>query len=111
MAWMKNFGPTEKNLRRFEYKEGRRKEKPPIQCIYPFRQPTIKWDGTVIGCEFNYKFEQPWGKLGEQKFADIWNIQKGRKGTFCEQRCPFQDRVQDDCNISCKELHPTRGQV
>jgi MoaA/NifB/PqqE/SkfB family radical SAM enzyme len=117
----KDYEPTEENLRRFEYRDGKRTEKPPIQCIYPFRQPTIKWDGTVIGCEFDYKFEQPWGKIGEQAFSEIWNspqalslrqsTRKDRKGTFCEHHCPFQDRVQKDCYISCEEFRPIKGIV
>jgi radical SAM protein with 4Fe4S-binding SPASM domain len=117
----RDFEPTEENLRRFEYEKGKRAQKPPIQCIYPFRQPAIKWDGTVIGCEFDYKLESPWGRIGERKFAEIWNnsqaqalrqkIRKDRKGTFCEHHCPYQDRVQDDCNISCREFRPIKGQV
>jgi len=112
----KDYEPTEEDLRRFEYDGETRSNKPPIQCTFPFRQPTIKWDGTVLGCEFDYNLESPWGKIGEQKFSEIWNtpqaqelrrsIRKGIKGTFCDRHCPFQDRVQDSCYISCKELRP-----
>ena len=114
----KDFEPTEESLRRFEYVGGSHRDKPPIQCIYPFRQPAIKWDGTVVGCEFDYKLESPLGKIGEQKFAEIWNspqalklrqsVRKGMKGTFCERHCPYQDRVQDDCYISCEEFRPLK---
>jgi len=112
----RDYEPTEESLRRFAYNGETRADKPPIRCIYPFRQPTIKQDGTVIGCEFDYKLESPWGKIAEQKFSDIWNspqaralrhsVRHGLKGTFCEKNCPYQDRVLDSCSISCKEFHP-----
>lgn len=114
----KDYEPTEEDLRRFEYKGDERRGKPPIQCIYPFRQPTIKWDGTVIACEFDYKLQSPWGKIGEQKFSQIWNspqaqeirqrIREGTAGTFCEAHCPYQDRIHDSSYIQCKELRPLR---
>jgi MoaA/NifB/PqqE/SkfB family radical SAM enzyme len=113
-----DFEPTKKNFRRFDYNGETRSDKPPIRCIYPFRQPAIKQDGTVIGCEFDYKLESPWGKIGEQKFLDIWNspqarelrhsVRHGLKGTFCEKNCPYQDRVLDSCSISCIEFHPLK---
>ena len=110
----KDFEPTVENLRRFEYEGTKRIEQPPIQCIYPFRQPTIKWDGIVVGCEFDYLLESPWGKIGEEKFSEIWNspkaqelrnsIRKGMKGTFCERHCPYQDRIQGDSHLTCLEF-------
>jgi radical SAM protein with 4Fe4S-binding SPASM domain len=114
----KDFEPTAESLRRFEYDGEKRAEKPQIQCIYPFRQPAIKWDGTVLGCEFDYKYENPWGRIGEEKFSEIWNspqafelrgrIRKGNRDTFCDRHCPYQDRIQDDCNISCEEFRPLK---
>jgi len=116
----RDFEPTAANLRRFEYDGGMREERPPLQCIFPMRQPTIKWDGTVIGCEFDYDVENPWGNIGEQEFADIWNsplalelrhnIRSGKKSTFCEHHCPYQDRVRDSSSIQCKKLRPMKGQ-
>ncbi len=115
----KDFEPTQADLRRFAYEGGARSDKPPIECIFPFRQPTIKWDGTVVGCEFDYDLEYPWGSLGEQMFAAIWNgsqaqnlrrqIHQGAKGVFCEKHCPYQDRVQDSSAIQNLELRPLKG--
>lgn len=114
----KDFEPTEERLRRFEYDGETRIQRPQIQCIYPFRQPAIKWDGTVVGCEFDYNLESPWGKIGDHKFEEIWNsrqalilrhsIRKGMKDTFCERQCPFQDRILDDCQLNYKELQPIK---
>lgn len=115
----KDYEPTVGNLRRFEYDGERKTDKPQIQCIYPFRQPTIKWDGTVVGCEFDYKLEIPWGKIGEQKFPEIWNSPEALElrhcvrnriiGQFCERHCPFQDRVQENCYLTCDEFRPLEG--
>jgi radical SAM protein with 4Fe4S-binding SPASM domain len=112
----KDYEPTAERLRRFEYDGEKRIEKAQIQCIYPFRQPTVKWDGTVVGCEFDYKLEFPWGKIGEKRFSEIWNgpeaidlrhsIRKGTNDRFCGRHCPFQDRVQGNCYISCNEIRP-----
>jgi len=112
----RDFEPTREGLRRFEYEGRERRDRSPIECIFPFRQPTIKWDGTVIGCEFDYDLESPWGTIGKQKFAEIWNgpqardlrrrIHRGKKGAFCERHCPYQDRIQDGSAIQNLELHP-----
>ncbi len=110
----RDFEPLQEGLRRFEYEGGERSGRSPIECIFPFRQPTIKWDGTVVGCEFDVDLESPWGRVGEQRFADIWNdrrardlrrrIHRGKGGVFCEKHCPYQDRVQDGSAIQNLEL-------
>lgn len=111
----RDYEPEEAAHRRFEYENGMRRKKPQIQCVYPFRQPLIKWDGTVVGCEFDFKFESSFGKIGERTFSEIWNspparrlrrrIRKGANDSFCERHCPFQDRIREDCYISCNEFH------
>ena len=112
----KVYEPTEKGMRRYEYDDSLRRKRPLIQCPYPFRQPTIFWDGTVVGCEFDYELEMPLGKVGEESFAEIWNVPEAvrlrrsiRNGTarpdFCGL-CPYQDRVQDSEVLSCKKLRP-----
>lgn len=112
----KEYEPTKKSVRRFEYEGSSRCHKPSFQCFYPFRQPTIFWDGTVVGCEYDYDLGMPWGKIGEKDFTEMWNspqalelrhcIRKGPKATFCRLHCPYQDRVQDSCVLLCKELRP-----
>lgn len=112
----KDFEPTSGCLRRFEYDDSARQRRPPIQCPFPFRQPTIQCDGTVVGCEYDYDLEMPWGKIGEKPFHKIWNgpparelrrrIRKGERGPFCQRLCPYQDRVQDSSYLVCKELRP-----
>jgi MoaA/NifB/PqqE/SkfB family radical SAM enzyme len=114
----RDFEPTEEGLRRFEYEGAERHDGAPIECIFPFRQPTIKWDGTVIGCEFDTDLESPWGRVGDQSFAEIWNgpqarelrrgIHRGNRGSFCEKHCPYQDRIQDGSAIRNLELRPLK---
>ena len=115
----REYEPTDGRMRRFEYEDSARRARPSIQCPFPFRQPTIFWDGTVVGCEYDYDLDMPWGRIGEQPFAQIWNssqavelrrsIRKGTRGSFCRRVCPYQDRVQDSSYLSCKELRPLRG--
>lgn len=112
----KDYEPSEKNLRRFEYAGPSRIKKKLIQCPFPFRQPSIFWDGTVVGCGYDHNIEMSFGKIGEQNFSEIWNspnavrlrrsIRKGHdQPSFC-RLCPYQDRVQDTSVLSRKELRP-----
>jgi radical SAM protein with 4Fe4S-binding SPASM domain len=109
-----NYEPTREEFRRFEYDGSMRRSKKPIQCIFPFRQPLMFWDGTVVGCEYDYDLEAPLGKVGEQYFVNIWNSNNAKqlrrsifegKGhpEFCN-RCPFKDSVRDGNVISYKEV-------
>jgi radical SAM protein with 4Fe4S-binding SPASM domain len=111
-----DYEPSERHLRRFEYKGLSRIRKAPIRCPFPFRQPSILWDGTVVGCSYDHTMECAYGKIGEQSFRKIWNSPQALKlrrsigegqnrPSFC-RLCPYQDRVQDSCVISCKELRP-----
>jgi len=85
---------------------GRRGEKTVIKCPYPFRQPTVFWDGTVVGCEFDYKVGNSWGNIVGRGFADIWNstpalrhrkaiLKTREEPAFCGSRCPYRGRVQN----------------
>lgn len=71
-------------------------------CPYVFRQPTVFWDGTVVGCEFDYGLERPLGDLRRQSFREIWNGPAardlrsavtcgGRAPDFCGA-CPYPGR-------------------
>ena len=92
-------------------------EKIPFRkCTYPFRQPTVFWDGTLVGCEHDYDLVAPWGKIGEKPFKEMWNsaeaikIRKGILGgglnlpSFCG-RCPFQKSIHDSFVLSHKEFY------
>ena len=115
----KDYEPTDKDMRRFEYDGTIRQRRLPIWCSYPFRQPILFWDGTVVGCEFDYDLEIPFGKVGKQGFKKIWNSRNAlklrrsintKKGypEFCN-RCPFQDSIQNSCVISYIEYRPLDG--
>ena len=117
----KDYEPVGDSKCRYEYNGAQRISKPIFKCTYPFRQPTFFWDGTLVGCEFDYDLTASWGKIGDKEFKKIWNnsqalilrntIRSGsrdRLPTFCSQ-CPYQDRVQNSCVLSCQELHPPSG--
>ena len=100
------FETTDTDMRRYVYgeNEGKRKKKPEIKCPFPFRQPTVFWDGTVVGCEFDYETTNSWGKIGDRPFTEIWNsvsalrhrtaiLNRKHRPIFCSS-CPYRDRVQ-----------------
>jgi radical SAM protein with 4Fe4S-binding SPASM domain len=114
----KDHEPTEGRFRRFAYAGSSRSEKPFIQCPFPFRQPIVFWDGTVVGCEYDHELEMAFGKIGERPFSEIWNspkamelrrsILEGRdRPPFCSP-CPYQNRAQEFMKLYtyCKELGP-----
>jgi radical SAM protein with 4Fe4S-binding SPASM domain len=112
----KDFEPSQKGVRRFEYADSSRLTGSLIRCPFPFRQPIIFWDGTVVGCEYDQEGEMSFGKIGKQNFAEIWNSPKalklrrsiregGGRPLFCED-CPYRDRMKEGSEILCKELRP-----
>jgi radical SAM protein with 4Fe4S-binding SPASM domain len=110
------YAPSEKKWKRFDYARFSEKSKQSIQCIFPFRQPYVFWDGTVVGCEYDHDHEAAFGKIGEQRFKYLWNSPSAlalrnsiRKNTnrpaFC-LRCPFEGNVRRGTELFCKELRP-----
>jgi radical SAM protein with 4Fe4S-binding SPASM domain len=101
-----DYEPRGTSMERYEYEGQERCKKNFFTCSYPFRQPTIFWDGTLMGCEQDYNMEFPWGKIGEESFKSLWNkeiainlrnsILTGGKERpeFCKL-CPYQNCVRD----------------
>jgi radical SAM protein with 4Fe4S-binding SPASM domain len=112
------FEPSEKKWKRFEYARYSGKSGRSLQCIFPFRQPYVFWDGTVVGCEYDHDHEAAFGKIGEQRFKDLWNgpsalalrrsIRKNlNRAAFC-RRCPFEGNMRRGTELFCKELRPLK---
>jgi len=106
---------TRQEFNRYEYVDGKRQKKALIKCPYPFRQPSIFWDGTVAGCQRDYEKMEAFGRIGEQPFAQIWNGEKARelrriisfepkRPAFCA-RCRSQNRIRENI-LSSVELRP-----
>lgn len=113
-----NFAPTRMEYKRFASEGKPARNTRPFSCMFPFRQPTVFSDGTVVGCEFDHELELPFGGVGEKPFAEIWNninsyqlresVRKmeGRPD-FC-RKCPYEGRVQNSCVLHCLELKEVR---
>ncbi len=120
----KNYSQYEtknETFRRFEYEGTTRQRRPPFKCGYLFRFPTVFWDGTLVGCEYDYDLEVPLGKIGEKPFAEMWNSpeairmrQSNNSGynrpDYCN-RCPYRDRVHPSTVFSAKELRPPHSTI
>ena len=88
-----------------------------IQCPYPWRQPTIFWDVTVVACEFDYDAESPLGNVHKHSFKEIWSGDTivGLRGmfrsnkarpSFCS-RCPYPSRKSEGTVLGSKRLRPS----
>ncbi|RJQ45939.1 MAG: radical SAM protein [Nitrospiraceae bacterium] len=111
-----DYAPAEKSMRRFEYSGASGGGHKLTECIFPFRQPIVFWDGTVVGCEYDHNLDYAFGRIGQQSFTDIWNspravelrknVRSGRnKIGFCSQ-CPYEGRSREGTALYCKELNP-----
>jgi radical SAM protein with 4Fe4S-binding SPASM domain len=95
-----DFVPGSEEMRRFG--DSRKESSSTFRCRFPFRQPTVFWDGTVVGCEFDYEGGTAWGNVNGKRFGEIWNspaamemrrsIRKWtRRPEFC-RKCPYVGR-------------------
>jgi radical SAM protein with 4Fe4S-binding SPASM domain len=110
----KAYEPSEQSMRRFEYSGSSGNSRRLTQCPFPFRQPIVFWDGTVVGCEYDHDLDMAFGKIGERNFIDIWNSPNALKlrhsirkehnqpGFCCN--CPYQNRAKEGTALYNKEL-------
>jgi MoaA/NifB/PqqE/SkfB family radical SAM enzyme len=104
------FVPDQPEFSRFSPDRKRRRPKKEPFCIFPFRQPVVHNDGTLIGCEYDLDRSKAFGNAARDSFRLIWNspnavslrraIHRGETdGLFCRD-CPFRGRVRDGVEIS-----------
>jgi radical SAM protein with 4Fe4S-binding SPASM domain len=109
-----SFAPEGEAHRRFEYEGDVRVRRETFRCIFPFRQPIVFADGTLVGCEYDHEASFAYGRIGEQPFRAMWNGENAvslrkrirgeeQRAAFCEG-CPYQDRVQGGSELVCVEL-------
>jgi len=110
------FEASSETMKRYGDGDGQRRNTQRTGCPYPFRQPTLFWDGTLVGCEFDYGPDLPLGHARAGALPRAWNSESARRlrrlmrtsdqrPAFCD-RCPYQNRVGDSCVLACEELRP-----
>ncbi len=108
------FVPEEARMRRFD---GSRENDIGRQdiCPFPFRQPVVFWDGSIVGCEYDHDMSFKFGGISEDGFRKSWNSQnaidlrksiltRSNHAAFCIERCPYRNRQSDSANLYCKEF-------
>ena len=111
-----DYEPGEDSMRRFEYSGSPGDRGDLTECIFPFRQPIVFCDGTVVGCEYDHNLDYAFGRIGEKSFKDIWNSpeairlrrnirKKHGKAGFCSH-CPYEGRSKEGTALFSKELNP-----
>ena len=110
------FEASDESLRRYDHRDGVRLERQPVRCPYPFRQPTVFWDGTVVSCEFDYGMEAALGNIHQGPIREIWNSERAvairrsihsghDRPKFCGL-CPYRGRNPRSTVLRCEELKP-----
>ncbi len=112
----RRFAPETKKYRWYRYHPDYApdKKQKKYNCRFPWTKPTLFPDGTIISCEFDFKYDHPFGNINTQSFKDIWfgreiqrfrkQFQKDRDGFgFCRD-CVFDYKLIDGCVIDWEYL-------
>ena len=95
----RQFAPKAGKLRWYRYNKGFSADKTVRKywCRFPWTKPTLFADGTIISCEFDLKYEVPFGNINEQSFDEIWFSEKAEKFRKAFQKNRDQFPFCDDC--------------
>jgi len=68
------YAPNQKRYRWYSYQKGFNVSHNPKKywCRFPWTKPTLFPDGTIISCEYDFKYEHVFGNINEQSFDRIW---------------------------------------
>jgi radical SAM protein with 4Fe4S-binding SPASM domain len=72
----------------------------PVTCEMPWLKMTVKWDGDVVPCCFDYDKKYVLGNVNEQSLAEIWN---GERMRFLRQEMA-SDKVTNPLCQNCEHL-------
>jgi radical SAM protein with 4Fe4S-binding SPASM domain len=105
----RKYAPNQKKYRWYSYQKGYRVNPKPKKywCRFPWTKPTLFPDGTIISCEFDFKYEQAFGNINQQSFDQIWfssrakafrnKFHKDRDGfAFCKN-CVYDYKLIPGC--------------
>ncbi len=111
------FAPLNQKYRWYQYRDNfktdRRKQK--YWCRFPWTKPTLFADGTIIFCEFDFRYEHPLGNIKRESFDEIWfgekahelrqRFQKNRDNfNFCHD-CVYDYKLIDGCVLERELLN------
>lgn len=70
----RKYAPVQKKYRWYSYQKGFKVSRKPKKywCRFPWTKPTLFPDGTILSCEFDFKYEQSFGNINEKTFDAIW---------------------------------------
>ncbi len=70
----KRFAPENERYRWYRYLPGYVADRRPKKyaCKFPWTKPTLFPDGEVLACEFDLRYERPFGNIRRQSFREIW---------------------------------------
>ena len=70
----KRFAPEDERYRWYRYLPGYVADHRPKKyaCKFPWTKPTLFPDGEVLACEFDLRYEHPFGNILRRSFREIW---------------------------------------
>ena len=103
------FAPRNEKYRWYQYRKNFQADRQVKKywCRFPWTKPTLFADGTIITCEFDFRYEYPLGNIKEQTFDEIWFGEKAKKFrrrfqknrdafAFCRD-CVYDYKLIDGC--------------
>jgi len=110
------YAPENEHFRWYRYLDGfmaDRKHKK-YGCKFPWTKPTLFPDGTVLACEFDFRYEHVFGNINNQSFKEIWFGPKSRefraqfkagrdRFSFCRD-CVFDYKLIPGCIVEWEIL-------
>lgn len=112
----RRFAPDSEKYRWYRYHPDYATDKRPekYNCKFPWTKPTLFADGTVVSCEFDMKYDYPFGNINRQSFDQIWfspraeafrrSFLKNREAfAFC-QDCVYDHKLIPGCVLDWEYL-------
>ncbi|MBD3415074.1 MAG: radical SAM protein [Candidatus Aminicenantes bacterium] len=116
----RKYAPLQKKYRWYKYHKGYKVNYSPKKywCRFPWTKPTLFPDGTIISCEFDFRYEHAFGNINQKSFDQIWfspkahsfrkQFQKDRDAfDFCKH-CVYDYKLIPGCVLEWEFIEQDR---
>ncbi|MFQ6037395.1 MAG: SPASM domain-containing protein [Candidatus Aminicenantales bacterium] len=112
----RRFAPQTRKYRWYRYRPDFSLDRRPrrYRCKFPWTKPTLFPDGTIIACEYDYRYEHPFGNITTQSFEEIWfgprarafrkQFRRDRDSILFCRDCVFDHKLIEGCVLEWELL-------